>query len=612
MAEYLVHDRDISYSVQFKTPPRRKAAADYFRINPHRLHLGIIGFNIRNAEGQKVSPDDIHEIHQVLDAWKGEIRSTFSVLDEKVEVITVCHPELDAISIHANSRLISTGELKINISFPYPSGIHSDMACNWNAPNRHSSSLQFSEDHTALIERTLDTTRYFTRLGWNGEIDIRGTGPHSFELSSPSDSFNVTVQFSPRKPEKPLPAFEEIRALAWESWFDFWMSGGAVDFTGSTDPRAAELERRIILSQYLTRVQCAGSQPPQETGLTYNSWYGKFHLEMAWWHMVHFYLWNRPELMEESLSWYETVAGKAENTARRQGYEGVRWQKMTDPFGNDSPSSVGSFLIWQQPHFIYFAELCYRYYQDSTTLNRYKDLVFSTADFLASYPWYNRDKDRYELGPSLIPAQECFDPGSTINPPFELSYWYWGLATAIEWSRRLELAPSPEWEKVLAGLSTLYSRDSLYLPAESVPMAYQEGTHMHDHPAVLGAFGAMPECPLFEIKTMQHTFDFVWENWQWEETWGWDFPLTAMTAVRLGQPERAMEALFMQPKTNTYLPNGHNYQDGRLRLYLPGNGGLLTAVAMMCAGYDGCTIPEPGIPRNGLWKVRWEGLSPMP
>ena len=111
---------------------------------------------------------------------------------------------------------------------------------------------------------------------------------------------------------------------------------------------------------------------------------------------------------------------------------------------------------------------------------------------------------------------------------------------------------------------------------------------------------------------MQKTFDFVWENWQWEETWGWDFPLTAMTAIRLGQPERAMEALFMQPETNTYLTNGHNYQDGRLRLYLPGNGGLLTAVAMMCAGYDGCTIPDPGIPRNGLWKVRWEGLSPMP
>ena len=30
----------------------------------------------------------------------------------------------------------------------------------------------------------------------------------------------------------------------------------------------------------------------------------------------------------------------------------------------------------------------------------------------------------------------------------------------------------------------------------------------------------------------------------------------------------------MNKRTNTYLPNGHNYQDPRLRIYLPGNGGL--------------------------------------
>jgi protein-glucosylgalactosylhydroxylysine glucosidase len=33
---------------------------------------------------------------------------------------------------------------------------------------------------------------------------------------------------------------------------------------------------------------------------------------------------------------------------------------MTDLQGNDSPSGVGEFLIWQQPHPIYYAELLYR------------------------------------------------------------------------------------------------------------------------------------------------------------------------------------------------------------------------------------------------------------
>jgi len=58
--------------------------------------------------------------------------------------------------------------------------------------------------------------------------------------------------------------------------------------------------------------------------------------------------------------------------------------------------------------------------------------------------------------------------------------------------------------------------------------------------------------------------------------------------------------------------SGHNYQDGRLRLYLPGNGGLLSAIAMMCAGWDGNERKNPGFPDNGKWDVRWEGIAKMP
>ena len=88
--------------------------------------------------------------------------------------------------------------------------------------------------------------------------------------------------------------------------------------------------------------------------------------------------------------------------------------------------------------------------------------------------------------------------------------------------------------------------------------------------------------------------------------------MTAMNATRLGEPEKAVGALLMDKRTNTYLINGHNYQDERLRLYLPGNGGLLTAIAMMCAGWDGCNTPNPGFPKDGNWNVKWEGLQPMP
>jgi hypothetical protein len=59
--------------------------------------------------------------------------------------------------------------------------------------------------------------------------------------------------------------------------------------------------------------------------------------------------------------------------------------------------------------------------------------------------------------------------------------------------------------------------------------------------------------------------------------------------------------------------NGHNHQRPGLTIYLPGNGGLLTATAMMAAGWDGAPDRHaPGFPDDGTWKVRWENLRRLP
>lgn len=111
---------------------------------------------------------------------------------------------------------------------------------------------------------------------------------------------------------------------------------------------------------------------------------------------------------------------------------------------------------------------------------------------------------------------------------------------------------------------------------------------------------------------MEKTLGFVMQNWNWATTWGWDYGMVAMAAARLGKPEIALNALLYNTQKNTYLPNGHNYQDNRLRIYLPGNGSLLVAVAMMCAGWDGCeNVHNPGFPSDGSWNVRWENLRKM-
>lgn len=49
-----------------------------------------------------------------------------------------------------------------------------------------------------------------------------------------------------------------------------------------------------------------------------------------------------------------------------------------------------------------------------------------------------------------------------------------------------------------------------------------------------------------------------------------------------------------------------------LPIYLPGNGGLLAAVALMAAGWDSAQRSAPGFPDDGTWNLEHEGFSPWP
>ena len=467
--------------------------------------------------------------------------------------------------------------------------------------------------HSATFKRQLDETTYYVRLCWEGDAKLTEKEAHYYVLTPQSgDTLSFTCAFTPGEPAGENSSFETVLASTTRYWNNFWSRGGVIDFSHCKDPRAKELERRVVLSQYLMAIQCAGSVPPQESGLTYNTWFGKFHLEMHWWHAVHFALWGRPELLEKSLAWYKDSAYvKACAIAERQGFKGARWMKMTDPSAVEAPSKVGSFLIWQQPHFIYMAELLYRANPSQEVLDKYKDLVAATAEFMYSFATYDELEGRFVLK-GAIPAQETLRAADTVNPPFELSYWHYAISVAQKWRERLGLERNLQWDEMLDKLSPLAYQDGLYLAAETATDTYKDIRFTSDHMAVLGAYGILPKCPLVREDIMQNTLDWVWDNWNWGKTWGWDFAMTAMDAARLGDTEKAVGALLMDKRTNTYLPNGHNYQDARLRVYLPGNGGLLTSVAMMCAGWDGSEGENPGFPKDGNWDVRWEGLQPMP
>jgi hypothetical protein len=125
---------------------------------------------------------------------------------------------------------------------------------------------------------------------------------------------------------------------------------------------------------------------------------------------------------------------------------------------------------------------------------------------------------------------------------------------------------------------------------------------------MLAAYAYFPGAAV-DRETMRRTLRKTMKEWQWNDTWGWDYPVVAMTAARLGETKIAIDALLMETEKNRYLPNGHNWQRSNLPCYLPGNGGLLFAVAMMAGGWKSTNGNAPGFPSDDSWRVRVEGLK---
>ena len=663
------HGHPEVYAIEYKKAEdgRHKQATEYFRVNPHRLNLGTIGLSLKDAKGETIPLTALKQPQQSLLLWDGEIESSFRADGEAVEVTTGVHPQKDALYARVKSNLLKDQRASISLRFSYPTGKHADDANDWSKPEKHQSVIIAQDDHSAVIERTLDATKYYVLLSWSGRASLQECDRHHFELTTTDDVLTFSAEYLTvvmgtgclglLSAQEPVPVtttpfdYSSYHKATQKFWHGWWESGAIVDFSQCTDPRAKELERRVVLSQYLTQINCANNMPPQETGLTYNSWFGRPHLEMTWWHAVDFALWNHPENIRQMLEWYNgTAYPMARKIAERQGFKGVRWMKMTDPWAGEAPSNTGSFLIWQQPHYIYLAEEMYRANPSPETLQKYGEQVEATAEFMADFVSYDAKQQQFYLKGATA-MQECMTKDISFNQPFELAYWQYGLSVANQWRERQGKARHAQWDEIITKLAKLPEVQGIYTaglpsgktdhlesfdPFDTVDLnggsqssdktmvstSRQSETFAdkirNDHPAVLGACGMLPSARipytlLYNKENMKQTLDWVMKHWNWPTTWGWDYGMIAMCAARLGNPETALKALLIDTQKNTYLPNGHNFQTAdRLRIYLPGNGALLTAIAMMCAGWDGCEEPlNPGFPKDGTWNVRWEGLQRM-
>jgi hypothetical protein len=606
LQDYDFHGRTLSYR---SSPAGQEALFGRMRENPHRICLGRLRLLIEKDDGRIIAPDDVKNIRQTLDMWNGIIESRYTIEGITVHVITCVEPETGSLAVKIHSPLLQRGRMRVEWTFPY--GHHGNTGADWTKPESHKTvTLSGNGNHVGL-QRQMDETVYYASIAWNETAKFEETAAHRFVLTPDKDTktLTFTVHYSDKKTGSTLPSFDKAMQASKNHWKTFWKTGGAIDLSGSSNPRWNELERRIVLSQYLLAVNEAGSYPPQESGLFNNSgWYGKFHLEMHWWHGAHYGLWNRWPMMDRSLKWYHAVLPRARELAESQGFTGARWPKMTGPESEDSPSTTGPLLIWQQPHPIFYAELEYRLYPTGETLEKWREIVQETAEFMASFAVFDATAQHYVLGPPLATVPENSNYRESWNPAFELSYWRTGLRWAQAWRERLGLPREQRWDAVTEKLAPLPVQDGVYLSQENMPDTY---TKMNwEHPSLIGSAGMLPGDGT-DAETFKRTLHKVWETWQWDRCWGWDFPMMAMAAARSGETEMAVAALLHPSHKNDY--NAVGLSPGGPFPYFPANGGLLYAVAMMAAGWDGAPpVHAPGFPDNANWTVRFEGLSVAP
>jgi hypothetical protein len=649
LTEYRSAGRTVRYPV--KCVPGDEKIYRWLRENPHRMDLARIALL---AGGEEIRPSDLSDIRQELDLWTGVIVSRFTVRGTEFTVKTCADPEADRAAFEIQASPAGESGFSVLLAFPY--GSPEMSGADFAAPGRHSTGMtcvkpgrewrfarRLDRDSygcsvecgtEAQLSETRDPHRYLLSGKEAGKLSFSvlftgktedgitkdtmaerrntaesGTGGRDSSAGGVSAAENTRGQAACGEDAGDASGPEAVflRSAAW--WAHFWETTGAIDFSGSTDPRAEELERRIILSQYLLAAQDTGSCPPAETGLSCNSWYGKFHLEMTFWHEAWLPLYGHSDLLMRTLPWYLKHLPQARRLARDNGYKGARWPKQCGPDADNSPSPIAPLLIWQQPHILFLLYLVWKAEGDVSLLREYADVIRETADFCADFAVKNPD-GYYELPAPLIPVQECWPPEKTRNPVFELEYWVFGLRAAAEMTAAAGGEIPPAWIEV---------SDRMILPEtdpegriRAVSGARETyGRYAVDHPSFLMGYGLFDNGRL-DPAVIGRSLESCLSVWDEESLWGWDFAVMAMAAARLGNPGMAVDLLMKKTVKNVYVASGNNRQATRddLPLYLPGNGSLLIAAAMMAAGWPGCGGKAPGFPEKG-WNVRTEGiLSP--
>lgn len=251
--------------------------------NPQRLNLARIGFSFN---GEETTEEDLHEKTQELDLWTGKISSSFKYKDTAVYVETWADASSDSVGISVESELLARGTLGIFFDFPLPTRNKFDapFVGVFNAASSHTTTL-LQQNQSATIRHDLDETSYDVSFNWDSKAGISGPaeGRHRYVLQpsgKEKQHIALAVTFSPGTTRPQIPDVDQIKKASSKSWETFWNSGAFVDLSATTSAKATELQRRIILSQYLTAVNSASTFPPQGIFQPYSPFFFPFFQEI--------------------------------------------------------------------------------------------------------------------------------------------------------------------------------------------------------------------------------------------------------------------------------------------------------------------------------------------
>ncbi|KAJ0299801.1 hypothetical protein COL516b_008920 [Colletotrichum fioriniae] len=171
-----------------------------------------------------------------------------------------------------------------------------------------------------------------------------------------------------------------------------------------------------------------------------------------------------------------------------------------------APGETRAYLQWQQPHPICLAELAYKANQSKETLQRWDRVITSTAQYMASFAWFNNSSGKYDLGPPIQGVTENSSPTEISNLAYELDYWQWALNAACNWKKRLEQDCPPTWSRVAENMAFPPEYDGLFAPwvGGGLNASWWDNPQLNKDPrSIIMLQGMVPDTPLVSITEIQ-------------------------------------------------------------------------------------------------------------